>query len=49
MEWCQKHPLRDFGAKTTRRQQELIGGFIIGLMVGLPLLVVAKIAGVFCA
>ena len=49
MEWCQKHPLPDFGAETTRRQQELIGGFIIGLMVGLPLLVVAKIAGVFCA
>jgi ABC-type nitrate/sulfonate/bicarbonate transport system permease component len=45
MEWCQKHPFPDFGTETTRRQQELVSGFIIGAIIGFPLLIVTKIVG----
>lgn len=49
MEWCQNHPLSEFGEVATRRQQELVGGFTIGAMVGLPLLIIAKVVEVLCA
>lgn len=43
--WCFNNPWRDFGAKPSRRQQEIAGGFVLGLILGVPFVIVPAVIG----
>lgn len=44
-EWNHDHPLAEFGGQPSRRQQELAGSFVLGVILAIPFVLIPAIIG----